>query len=87
MNRNQLIAMWSGVAALTGACIYPPLLVQLEGWGFGSTPTEWGWLWQSQSQRGTDVLGLNLPILGIEAMLIALITVALIVSFRDRRSN
>ena len=82
MNRKQLIALWVGVAALLGALVYPPLT-----WEFPSELkyiAEWASILYVRTGLGVSV---DVWIWGVEITAIVTVTGALILTFKDRRSD
>ncbi len=78
MNRNQLVSLWVGVTAEVGVLLCPPWVQ----WGGGLQWIGRTWAWIGAGPAGDSI---DLATLGVECLAIALVTAALIVSFRQRR--
>ena len=83
LNRNQLIALWIGVAAETAALVYPPWI---DGTATLNGVTQhvgrrWGWLWQQTENALAPAL--DAPVLAVECIMIAVIFVPLILLLKD----
>ena len=83
MNRKQLKTLWVGVAALVLALVYPPWVAT----GIRSSSREWAWFWSRPDSGFLALWEIDVTGLCMEAAFIGVITAALIVSFRGRRSS
>lgn len=82
MNRKQIAAMWVGIVFVLAVCIYPPGHYNTPGGGYCYEFGDCRW-WQSPIFFGqTNIDPANMK---IELFIIAVITAAFIVTFKDKK--
>lgn len=79
MNRKQIVVMWCGVAGLVACGLWVP-------WVKHPKPDKWriwGSLWQSPF--GGSAARIDFDVIGLEWLMIAIVTIALILTLRSKR--
>ena len=91
MNKKQLISLWVGISIIVVMGLFPPWVVSLSdhqrdcGYDWIGTPPIYKW-----SSRGS-VLAVNahldIPRLCLQWSIISVVTVGLLITFKDKKKN